>query len=40
MDEVEKSIEWSRSRKIDNAIDSILSWIRDWLKHNGEHINY
>ena len=26
--------------KIDNAIDSMSSWIRNWLKQNRERINY
>ena len=35
-----KNMEWSRSRKIVNAIDLMPSWIRDRLKQNGERINY
>ena len=40
MDEVE--IVWNEvdQEKIGNAIDSMPSRIRDWLKQNGERINY
>ena len=40
MDEVEKVWNEVDQEKIDNTIDSMLSRIRDWLKQNGERINY
>ena len=40
MDEVEKVWNKVDKEKIDNAIDSIPSRIKDWLKLNGERINY
>ena len=40
MDEVEKIWREADQEKIDNAIDSMFSRIRDWLKRNGERINY
>ena len=40
MDEVEKVWNEVDREKIENTIDSMLSKIRDWLKHAWEHINY
>ena len=40
MDEVEKVWNEVDQEKIDNAIDSIPSRIRDWLKQIGERNNY
>ena len=40
MDKVEKLWNKIDQEKIDNAIYSIPSRIRDWLKHNGVRINY
>ena len=40
MDEVEKVWNDVYQEKIDKAIDSMSLRIRDWLKQNGERINY
>ena len=40
MDNIEKVWNKIDQEKIDNDIDSIPSRIKDWLKQNGECINY
>ena len=40
MEEVKKYGMKSTKKKLINAIDSMPSIIRDWLKQNEEHINY